>query len=155
MNVLSLYSSKTLVALADPGGVAPGARPPLTAADLWFFYAQNANFSQFFRRSLPSRLIFSLILIEIWPKHAKKCPSTFSMILYVNSWIRHWVVLLKQQYEYITCSCMCMCGVVFVCLNMLVKLIGYFLFWLFTLNYNVIGYFLIIVNPWCFFILFL
>ena len=28
--------------LADPGGSAPGARPPLTAADLRFFYAQNA-----------------------------------------------------------------------------------------------------------------
>ena len=28
-------------------GGAPGARPLLTAADLWFFYAKNANFSQF------------------------------------------------------------------------------------------------------------
>jgi len=34
------------------------------------------------------------------------------------------LVLLKQLYDYI--SCMCMCGDVFVCLNMLVKLIGYF-----------------------------
>ena len=35
-----------LVPLADPGGGgAPGARPPLTAADQWFFYAQNAKFS--------------------------------------------------------------------------------------------------------------
>jgi len=41
------------------------------AADLRFFYAQNANFSQFFLRLLRSRLILSIILIEIWPKHAK------------------------------------------------------------------------------------
>jgi len=37
-----------MVALADPGGVHPARAPPLTAADLWFFYAQNAKFSQFF-----------------------------------------------------------------------------------------------------------
>ena len=48
----------------------PGA-PPLTAADLWFFNAQNAIFSHFFLRSLGSRWIFSTILIEIWPKQAK------------------------------------------------------------------------------------
>ena len=53
-------SSDTTYALADPGG---------GGADPWFFYAQNANFSQFFFRS---RLILSIILIEIWPKHAKK-----------------------------------------------------------------------------------
>jgi len=35
------------------------------------FYAQNANFSHFFRRSLRSRFILSIILIEIWP-NAKK-----------------------------------------------------------------------------------
>ena len=51
--------------LADPGGGAHPAPPPLTAADLWFFYAQNANFSHFFRRSLRSRLLLSTILIEI------------------------------------------------------------------------------------------
>jgi len=45
-------------------------RPPLTAADLWFVYAQNAQFSPFFRL-LRSLLILSLILIEIVPKHAK------------------------------------------------------------------------------------
>ena len=28
--------------LADPGGAHPARAPPLTAADLWFFYAQNA-----------------------------------------------------------------------------------------------------------------
>jgi len=42
--------------------------PPLTAADLWFFYAQNAIFSQFFLRSLPSRLILSISTMKIWPK---------------------------------------------------------------------------------------
>jgi len=37
----------TDITLADPGG---GTRrtPPLTAAELWYFYAQNATFSQFF-----------------------------------------------------------------------------------------------------------
>ena len=55
--------------LADLGGAHPAlAPPPITAADLRFVYAQNANFSQFF---LCSRLILSIILIEIWPNHTK------------------------------------------------------------------------------------
>ena len=58
------------------GGGAPGAGL-LTAADLWFFY-ETLIFLNFFLRS---RLILSIILIEIWPKHAKKwLTSTFSMI---------------------------------------------------------------------------
>ena len=44
---------------------------PLTAADLWFFYAQNAISSHLFLRSIRSWLILSIILIETWPKHAK------------------------------------------------------------------------------------
>ena len=64
------------------GGAHP-ARAPLTAADLWFFYAQNAKFSQFFLRS---RLILGLILLEIWQKNAKNDfllqPSTLSIISY-------------------------------------------------------------------------
>ena len=44
---------------------------PPTAADLWFFYAQNAKIYHFFLCSLSSRFILSLILIEIWQKHAK------------------------------------------------------------------------------------
>ena len=50
--------------LADPGG-APGARPPPNGRGPMIFYAQNAIFSHFFLRS---RLILSIILIEIWPK---------------------------------------------------------------------------------------
>jgi len=44
----------------------PGASP-LTAADILYFYAQNAIFFHFFLRS---RFILSLVLIEIW--HKKK-----------------------------------------------------------------------------------
>jgi len=52
---------------ADPGGRTRRARPPNGRGPM-IFYAQNANFSQFFRRSLRSRLILSIIIIEIWPK---------------------------------------------------------------------------------------
>jgi len=58
--------------LAGPGGRTRRDPPPLTAADLWFFKAQNANFSQFFLRLLCSWLILSIILIEILPNPAKK-----------------------------------------------------------------------------------
>ena len=38
-----------LCSLADPGGGgAPGARPPLTAADLWFFIPKTLIFLIFF-----------------------------------------------------------------------------------------------------------
>jgi len=52
---------ETLFPLADPGG-AHGAPPPNGRGPM-FFYAQNANFC--------SRLILSIMLIEIWQKHAK------------------------------------------------------------------------------------
>jgi len=42
---------QTPYALADPEGGAPGARPP-NGRGTMIFYAQNANFSQFFLRSL-------------------------------------------------------------------------------------------------------
>ena len=45
-----LYQDGTITS-GSRGGGAPGAPPPLTAADLWFFIAQNANFSHFFLRS--------------------------------------------------------------------------------------------------------
>ena len=75
--------------LAEPKEEHPARAPPLTAADLWFFYAANAIFSQF---SLAT--ILSIILIEIWPKHAK---NEFYLNLQHNdilppkakSWIRH------------------------------------------------------------------
>ena len=79
--------------------------PPLTtAADLWFFMPKTLIFLIFFLRS---RLISSIILIDIWSKHAKKdfyftSPfNTFNDILHppprwqsprppkVKSWIRH------------------------------------------------------------------
>jgi len=52
------------LALADPGGGTPGARPPNGRGPM-IFYAQNANFSHFFLRS---RTILCILLIEIWPK---------------------------------------------------------------------------------------
>jgi len=57
--------------LADPGG-GHTRRPP-NGRGPSIFYAQNANFSHFFLRSLRSRLILGIhvILIEIWQKHAK------------------------------------------------------------------------------------
>ena len=45
------------------GGAHPA--PPPNVRGPMFFYSQNANFSQYFLRSL---LILSIILIEIWPK---------------------------------------------------------------------------------------
>jgi len=62
---------RTLVvnALADPGGAHPARAPPNGRGPM-IFYAQNANFPKNFRRSLRSRLTLSVILIEIWPKHA-------------------------------------------------------------------------------------
>jgi len=37
--------------------------------DLWFFYAKNAFFPNCFLSPLRSRLMLSMILIELWPKH--------------------------------------------------------------------------------------
>jgi len=66
---------------------------PLTAADLWFLYAQNGNFSQVFLRLLRSRLIVSIILIEIRLKHPKK---DFSFNLQQNSvWKKFWSLKIK------------------------------------------------------------
>jgi len=52
-------------------GGAPGAPPPPNGRVPMIFYAQNAKFSQIFFRSLRSRSIISIILIEIGPKQAK------------------------------------------------------------------------------------
>jgi len=50
--------------LADPGGAHPARAPP-NGREPMIFYAPNANFSHFFRRSLRSRFILSIFLIEI------------------------------------------------------------------------------------------
>jgi len=50
--------------LADPGGGG------LTAADLCFCMPRHAKISLYCVRSIRLRLTFSLILIEIGPKHA-------------------------------------------------------------------------------------
>ena len=69
----------------DKSRLLVGAPPP-NGRGLMILYAQNAIFSLFFRRSLRSRLILSIILIEIWPKHVFNClllqPSTLSVIVY-------------------------------------------------------------------------
>ena len=57
--------------LADPGGGAHPAPPPPNGRGPRIFYAQNAKFSQINFRSLRSRYILSIFLIEIGPKHAK------------------------------------------------------------------------------------
>ena len=51
-------------------------RKALAAADLWFLMPKNANFSQFFLRSLRSRFILSMILLSIWPKTRSKMTFT-------------------------------------------------------------------------------
>ena len=53
----------TQMALADPGGAHPARAPPDGRGPM-IFYAQNANFSQFFS-SLASLALLSIILIEI------------------------------------------------------------------------------------------
>ena len=96
-------------ALADPGG-APGARPPLTAADLWVFYAQNANFTHFFSSIASLAIDFKYNFNRNMAINMLKLlllqPLTLSMIFYpppspvdkvhpppkVKSWIRHWKV---------------------------------------------------------------
>ena len=64
------YVSKLFTSGSRGGGRTRRAPPP-NGRGPKIFYAQNANFSQFFLRSLRSRLILSIILIEIWQKHAK------------------------------------------------------------------------------------
>ena len=56
---------KSGVALGDPGGgFAPGARPPNSRGPMIFFMPETLNCLNIF-------YILSLILIEIWSKHAK------------------------------------------------------------------------------------
>ena len=66
------------------GGAHPARAPPNDRGPMIFFMPKTLFFSQVFRRSLRSRLSLSLILIEIWPKHAKNDfyfnPSTLSII---------------------------------------------------------------------------
>ena len=58
-----------LISLADPGGGRTRrAPPPPNGRGPMIYYAQNANFSQFFLRSPRLRIILSILLIEIWPK---------------------------------------------------------------------------------------
>jgi len=56
--------------LADPGGGAQ-PEPSLPPNGRMIFYAQNANFSQIYLRSIRSRLILGIILIKTWPIHVK------------------------------------------------------------------------------------
>ena len=91
--------------LADPGG-APGARPPPNGRGPMIFYAPNANVSQFFSSLASLAITLSIILIEIWSKHATNWlllqhVNTFNYFLHpppvdkvhaplkVKSWIRH------------------------------------------------------------------
>ena len=55
--------------LADPGGAHPARAPPNGRGPMIFLCPKRYFFSIFFR-SLRSRYILSLILIEIGPKHA-------------------------------------------------------------------------------------
>ena len=138
--IISAQSRILLLTLADPGGGAPGARPPPNGRGPMIFYAQNAIFSQFFRRSLRSRFFLSLILIEIWPKHAEIDfyfnPSTLSMIFYpppvdkvhappkVKSWTRHWLMFIQIVYYVCDWHYMFVSKIVLICnksLNSLLK----------------------------------
>ena len=65
-----LWLYELLFTLADPGGRTRRA-PPLTAANLRFFYVQNANFHNFFFARFARDWFLSIILIDIWQKHAK------------------------------------------------------------------------------------
>ena len=57
------------ITLADPGGGGRTRRaPPPNGRGPMILYAQNAKISQFFLRSLRSRFILDLILLEIWQK---------------------------------------------------------------------------------------
>jgi len=56
-----------LVSLADPGGAHPARAPPNGRGPM-IFLCPKRYFSLFFLRSLRSRLIFSIVSIEIWPK---------------------------------------------------------------------------------------
>ena len=59
--------NERLICTSGSRGAHP-ARAPLTAADLRFFMPKTLFFSQFFLRS---RLILSIILIEIWQNTLK------------------------------------------------------------------------------------
>jgi len=64
-----MYNRGTVKTTATPTG---GSRGPRT----YVFNAQNANFSLIFLRS---RLILSMILIEIWPKTRKNNDFYFNL----------------------------------------------------------------------------
>ena len=78
------------------------------------FYAQNANFSQFFSSLASLAIYIKYNLIEIWPKHAKnglllQHVNTFNDFLHpppvdkvhappkVKSWIRHWYAMVTHH----------------------------------------------------------
>jgi len=66
------WLARWFISLADPG------------ADLWLVLCPKRYFSQIFIRSPRSRLILSILLIEIWPKHAKMTfTSTFYYLLMI------------------------------------------------------------------------
>jgi len=58
--------------------------------------APNAVFSHFFRRSLRSRLILSIIILEIWPKHTKQ------LLLLQPSYLQHFQWFLAKYWNHVT-----------------------------------------------------
>ena len=85
MSVTEMPTKQLAYTLADPGGAHPARAPPNGRGPM-ISYGQNANFSQFFRRSLRSRFILSLILVKNTPPPLTKSTPPPPK---VKSWIRH------------------------------------------------------------------
>ena len=83
--------------LADPGGGAHPARAPPNGRGPMIFLCPKRYFFSFFPRS---RFILSVILIEIWPKHAKgqilDPPLHYTQNLIVVV-VNYWVIRLWAQ----------------------------------------------------------
>ena len=84
-NVCVMWSQTWTTSLADPGGAHP-ARAPLNGRGPMIFLCPKRQFFSFFPRSLRSQFTLSLILIDIWPNHAKnwlllQTVNTFNYLL--------------------------------------------------------------------------
>ena len=77
---------KGTLSLVDPGGRTRRPPPP-NGRGPKIFYAQNAIFSQFFLRSLRSRLMLSINLIKVWQTHAKN--EFYFNLQHFKSWTVH------------------------------------------------------------------